>query len=212
MAARAAAMSEGTLMRAVHVLAATAARLNRNAGAAGIPALYFFTDPERTPDPVAAAQRLPRETAVVYRHFGAKNRVRVARELAALCRSRGLYLLIGADAELAVTCGADGVHWPERLMPNQRGSAFRLVTAAAHNVAAVSRTSAARLDACMLSPIFPSRSASARHELGLFRASQIARASAVPVIALGGVNAGNAARLIGRGFAGIAAVDALIED
>jgi len=198
-------------MRAIHVLAATAARLNRNAGQPGVPALYFFTDPERTPDPVAAARRLPRETAVVYRHFGATNRARVARELAALCRSRGLYLLIGADAELAEACGEDGVHWPQRLMPNQRGSAFRFVTAAAHDVAAVSRANAAKLDACVLSPIFPSRSASARHELGLFRASQIARASAVPVIALGGVNAGNAARLIGRGFAGIAAIDALMK-
>lgn len=198
-------------MRSVHVLAATAARLNRNAGASGIPALYFFTDPERTPDPVGAAKRLPRGTAVVYRHFGAANRARVARELAALCRSRGLYLLIGADAELAEACGADGVHWPQRLIPTARGAGFRLVTAAARDAAAVSRANAARLDACVLSPIFPSRSASARNELGLFRASQIARASGIPVIALGGVNASNATRLIGRGFAGVAAVDALME-
>ncbi len=198
-------------MRSVHVLAATAARLNRDAGQPAIPALYFFTDPERTPDPVAVTRRLPRETAVVYRHFGAAKRKRVAGDLAAVCRSRGLYLLIGADAELAAACGADGVHWPERLMPNRRGDAFRLVTVAAHDVAAVSRANAARLDACVLSPIFQSNSASARHALGLFRASQIARASTIPVIALGGIKASNAARLIGRGFAGVAAVDALIE-
>lgn len=85
------------------------------------------------------------------------------------------------------------------------------MTAAARDAAAVSRANAARLDACVLSPIFPSRSASARNELGLFRASQIARASGIPVIALGGVNASNATRLIGRGFAGVAAVDALME-
>lgn len=195
----------------VHVLAATAARLNRDAGAGAIPSLYFFTDPDRTPDPVAAARRLPRGTAVVYRHFSADDRERTARKLAALCRSRGLVLIIGADAELAKACGADGVHWPERLMPRVRGTAFRWVTAAAHSAKAVTKAGEAGLDACVLSPIFPSRSASAQSALGLFSASQIARASTIPVIALGGVNASNVTRLSGRGFAGVAAVDALMD-
>jgi thiamine-phosphate pyrophosphorylase len=190
-AARAAAMSEGTLMRSVHGLAATAARLNRDVGAPAIPSLFFFT--------------------VVYRHFGAEDRVRVARKLGEICRSRGLVLLIGADADLAAACGANGVHWPQRLMPKERGGAFGLVIAAAHDANAVAEANAARLDACVLSPIFPSRSASAQSELGLFGASQIARASAIPMIALGGVNADNATRLSGRGFAGVAAIDAFVE-
>ena len=198
-------------MRSVHGLAAIAARLNRDAGVSAIPSLYFFTDPARTPDPVAVARRLPRGTAVVYRHFGARDRADVARRLAAECRSRGLVLLIGADAELAETCSAEGVHWPERLMPSERGGAFRIVTAAAHDAKAVARANAARLDACVLSPVFPSASASAQGELGVFSASQIARASAIPVIALGGVTATNATRLSGRGFAGVAAVDAFLE-
>ncbi|MEQ1817846.1 MAG: thiamine phosphate synthase [Terricaulis sp.] len=198
-------------MRSVHALAAIAARLNRDAGALGVPSLYFFTDPVRTPDPVAVARRLPRGTAVVYRHFGAADRVQVARRLATLCRSRGLVLLIGADTELAEACGADGVHWPERLMPRERGVAFRIVTAAAHDAMAVARASASGLDACVLSPIFPSSSASAQTELGLFSASQIVRTSSIPVIALGGVTARNVTRLSGRGFAGVAAVDAFLE-
>ena len=210
-AARAASMSEGALMRSVHALAATAARLNRDAGAGAVPSLFFFTDPLRTLDPVAVAKRAPRGTAVVYRHFGAEDRARVARRLRDVCRSRGLVLLIGGDAELADACGADGVHWPERLMPSERGGAFRLVTAAAHDAKAVARAHAAGLDACVLSPIFPSNSASAQSKLGLFSASQIARGAAMPVIALGGVNADNATRLIGRGFAGVAAVDAFLE-
>jgi thiamine-phosphate pyrophosphorylase len=196
-------------MRQAQVLAATAARLNSEAGSPAIPALYFFTDPERTPDPVATARRLPRGTAIVYRHFGASDRVRVARRLAPLCRARDLILLIGADVELARRCDADGVHWPERMLPDRRGEAFCFVIGAAHSAASIARINAARLDACVLSPVFPTLSSSARASLGLFRASQLARASAVPVIALGGVNDANARRLIGRGFAGVAAVDAL---
>lgn len=198
-------------MGSVHGLAATAARLNRDAGAPPIPSLFFFTDPTRTPDPLAVVRRLPRGTAVVYRHFGADERKHVARNLAALCASRGLVLLIGADVELAERCGADGVHWPQRALPRERGVAFRLVTGAVHDADAVAAANAARLDACVLSPVFPSRSTSAIEALGLFRASQLARASAIPVIALGGVNAANAARLSGRGFAGVAAIDAFIE-
>lgn len=191
------------------MLASLAARLNRDAGAPPIPALFFFTDPERTPDPTAIAQRLPRGTAVVYRHFGDPTRVRVARQLATVSRSRGLTLLIGADAELARKCHADGVHWPQRLTPPRRGAEFRLVTASAHDAAGVRAASSAGLDACLLSPVFPTQSASARQPLGLFRASQLARISTIPVIALGGVSEERARRLAGRGFAGLAAVEAL---
>lgn len=187
-----------------------AARLNRDAASPAIPSLYFFTDPERTPDPLAIARRLPRGTAVVYRHFGASDRGRIAQRLAAACRSRGLVLLIGADPELARRCGADGVHWPERLLPAQR-SDFRLVTGAAHGAEAVAKTASARLDACVLSPVFPSSSASAHKPLGLFHASQLARTSSVPVIALGGVNTRTVRRLAGRRFAGVAAVEALAD-
>lgn len=187
-------------------LAILAARLNRDAGRPAIPSLYFFTDPERTPDPVASAEKLPRGAAVVFRHFGAADRLETARGLARVARRRGLKLLIAADPALARRVGADGVHWPERLLPS--AERFGLTTVAAHSAEAAARA-AMIADAIMLSPVFPSRSASATHPLGAFHASQIARASARPVIALGGVNAKTARMLVGRGFAGCAAIEAL---
>jgi thiamine-phosphate pyrophosphorylase len=193
-------------MRSAHLLASLARRLNRDAGAPALPALYFFTDPARTPDPAVIAERLPRGTAVVYRHFGAADRARWARRLSRICRARGLLLLIAADPELAARVGADGVHWPEaRLRPGRCG---RLVTVSAHSTEGVARAAAAGVDACVLGPVFPTRSSSGRTPLGLFRASQIARGAGVPIIALGGINADTGARLVGRGFAGLAAVDA----
>jgi thiamine-phosphate pyrophosphorylase len=87
---------------------------------------------------------------------------------------------------------------------------MRFVTVAAHSAEAVTRAAALGVDACLLAPVFPTRSASGRQPLGLFRASQIARGAAIPVIALGGINADTARRLTGRGFAGLAAVDALV--
>jgi thiamine-phosphate pyrophosphorylase len=194
-------------MRSSEQLAAEARRLNRAAGGPAVPALFFFTDPARIADPVAVAERLPRGAVVVYRHFGATDRGLVARRLARICRQRRLKLLIAADPSLAVRVGADGVHWPERLLPAQRGPG--LVTVAAHDAAGLARAAAFGADAVILAPIFPTRSGSGRAPIGLFRASQWARAAALPVVALGGVTAARARRLAGRGFAGLAAVDAL---
>jgi thiamine-phosphate pyrophosphorylase len=193
-------------MGSVYQLAAQAAQLNREAGAAAIPSLIFFTDPVRTPDPMAIARRLPRRAAVIYRHFGAADRARVAANLAAIARQRGLKLLVAADPVLASRVRADGVHWPEsRVQSRDRPW---LITASAHGAAGVRRAAEAGADACVLGPVFATRSSAGRRPLGLFRASQMARAAPLPVIALGGLNGERARSLAGRGFAGIAAVDA----
>jgi thiamine-phosphate pyrophosphorylase len=196
-------------MRSLPVLAALARRLNRDVGAPGGPSLYFFTDPARTPDPAAVARRLPRGSAVVFRHFGRADRFTVGAELAAICRARRLVLLVSADPALARTLRA-GLHWPARLLRRRRfGKA--LVTVSAHTRRDLARAERFGADACVLGAIFPSRSSAQRPPLGLARAAVIARAARVPVIALGGVNARTARQLIGRGFAGLAAVDAFLE-
>jgi thiamine-phosphate pyrophosphorylase len=194
-------------MRAVQVLAREARALNRAAGAPAIPSLYFLTDGARTPDPVAAAQALPRGTAVIYRHFGAAGRKNIAAALARICKRRGLVLLIAADPKLARRVTADGVHWPETRARRRAG--FRLETMAAHSPAALRRAHALGMDAALLSPALPTRSASGRPTLGAAKAGRWARAARLPVIVLGGVRAESVRALRGRGFAGLAGVEAL---
>jgi thiamine-phosphate pyrophosphorylase len=193
-------------MRAVLVLAALADRLNREAGRPPIPSLYFFTDPLRTPDPARIAAKLPRGAAVVYRHFGAQDRHAVARRLARICRARRLKLFIAADPKLAQNVSAAGVHWPERLATADGGRGLKSM--AAHSGRALAHA-AGHADLAILAPIFPSRSPSAERPLGPLRAGRLARTARLPVIALGGVNTRTAKRLLGRGFAGLAAVDGL---
>jgi thiamine-phosphate pyrophosphorylase len=55
-------------------------------------------------------------------------------------------------------------------------------------------------------------SPSAGKPLTALRAGRLARAAAIPVYALGGVDPRTAKRLLGRGFAGIAAVSGLAEN
>ncbi|WP_421933744.1 thiamine phosphate synthase [Phenylobacterium sp.] len=189
-------------------MARTGACLRRRAGQRKpLPALLYFTDPQRTPDPETIAARLPRGSAIVYRAFGAADAPAVALRLKAIARRRGLMLLIGADEALAARVGADGIHLPERLA--HRAARIRarrpgwLITAAAHSP----RAARARVDAVVVSAIFPSNSASAGKPLGPNRLAGLVRVAASPVYALGGVNAVTAARLLSTGVVGIAGVE-----
>ena len=175
-----------------------------------LPALLFFTDPVRTPDPEAIAARLLRGSAIVYRAFGAPDAEVRARRLGAVARARGLTLLIGADAALARRVGADGVHLPERLA-HRAGALKRahpgwIVTSAAHSLAAAHRS---RADAVVLSVALPSRSVSAGPALGPIRLAARVRAAGRPAYGLGGINNKTARRLLDAGLIGLAAVEGL---
>lgn len=175
-----------------------------------LPALLFFTDPVRTPDPEAVAARLPGGSAIVYRHFGASDAETRARKLKAIARARGLTLLIGRDIALAARIGADGVHLPERHA--HRAAAVKrahprwIVTSAAHSLAAA-RVGGA--DAVVISVAFASNSASAGTALGPVGLAALVRAAGRPAYALGGVNEKTARRLLDAGLIGLAAVEGL---
>lgn len=198
------------------VLIRIARRLGRSPGGRKAPAnLLFVTDPQRTPDPLTAIEHLPRGAAVVYRHFGAPDALAVAQALRALTRQRGVLLLIGADEALAAQVRADGLHLPERMMarlPDIRRRRPRWsLTAAAHTLAALKRAEALGADAALLSPVFQSRSTSAGAPIGPGAFARFAAEVAVPVIALGGVDAATAPRLLRSGAAGLAAVDGWLD-
>jgi thiamine-phosphate pyrophosphorylase len=193
----------------------TARTLGRRAGGRkGLPSLLFFTDPVRTPSPERVIARLPRGAGVVFRTFGAPDAATQGRELAAAARRRGVLFLVGADAELASTLRADGLHLPERAA--HRALRYRrrgwIVTAAAHSLGAAIAARRAGADAVVMSPVFPSRSPSAGKALGPVRFAALVRRAGAPAYALGGVNALSARRLTTSGAIGLAAVDGLLED
>ncbi|MGZ9100432.1 MAG: thiamine phosphate synthase [Brevundimonas sp.] len=195
------------------VLARDAADVSRAAGRTGRdpPPLLFFTDPDRTPRPWETAARLPPGSGVVFRHFGRPDAHETALRLREVTRVRDVRLLIGLDAGLAETVGADGVHLPERALDQAAGlRAARpdwWITGAAH---AATARAAPGVDALIVSPVFPAGGASGdRPALGMAAFRARVAAAACPIYALGGLDANTAPQLIGSGACGLAGVGAI---
>jgi len=174
-----------------------------------LPPAWFITDPARTPDPAAIASGLPAGFGMIYRHFGAADRVHVAQALSGICARRGVVFMVGADPELAAKVGADGVHWPYRQRSRARRwqSRFALQTVSAHSGRELRVAARVPVDAVLLSTVFASRSASAGAALGALRFRILVEAAPLPVYALGGIGPGNAGRVAGA--AGFAAADGM---
>ena len=184
-------------------LAELAIRLNSESGherdhVSGLPPLIMITDAGRLPDPLGAAARLPRGSAILLRDYDMAERAALAQRLANLARQRGLKLLVGGDAGLAIRIGAAGVHFPEARANEARRWRHRknwLITVAAHSRTALAAAAMCGADAALLSPVFRSESHPGAPALEVAGFTQLAARASLPVYALGGITADNAARL-----------------
>jgi len=188
-------------------------RLNRGSGYFGqLPGVILLTDATRLADPLPAAAILPKGSAIILRHYDVAGREALGRELMALCRRRGLSLLIAGDWRLAWKLGAHGVHLPEwqagrpPVLPRKPGW---LVTAAAHSRPALLRAARLGVHAALLSPVFATGSHPGVRTLGPARFALLIRRAKLPVYGLGGITAANASLLGPSGAAGIAAISGL---
>ena len=172
--------------------------------------LIFMTDPSRVPDIIEAAEKLPRGAAIIYRHFGSAHRFVDAEALRQVTFKRGQQLLIGADPELAIEVGADGVHFRR----DAKLEALKLwrqrcpdwIISMAGIKSGEYKGDLSILDGLLVSSVFPSQSPSAGEPMGVEKFSEIARTLPVPIFALGGVNTKTAPKLLGSGAAGIAGI------
>jgi len=196
-----------------------ATRLNsRHPMGNALPAILLMTDDVRLPDPLPAVAALPPGAGVILRHYRDPNRAYLAQEIAALCRHRGLLLLIGGDGHMAMRVAAHGVHFPERRSPESRQWRQRcphwLITAAAHShkslVSAVHNGS----HAALLGPVFSTESHPDSKPLGAVRFAALIKAAqrihrGYPVYALGGVTSKTARRIANSGAVGVAGISGI---
>jgi thiamine-phosphate pyrophosphorylase len=134
-----------------------------------------------------------------------------ARELVALVRSvktRRARILINDRMDVAMACGADGVHLRSDSLPPVRlrsiAPAGFLIAVSCHSVADVRRAEEEGADFVVLGPIFATPSKG--EPIGLRPLHEAAHSVAIPVFALGGVNETNAEACMRAGAAGIAGI------
>ncbi len=174
-----------------------------------LPRIWLMTDDARG-DAETAMTRLPPGAAVIFRHYAAARREAIGAELRARARGRGLVFLVAGDPHLAARLHADGFHAPQRLA--HRITAARqllprgLVTMAAHDARGLAAARRYAPDAIILSPVFATASHPGARTLGPVRFAALAHATALPVIALGGMSAQGLGRLRGGGAHGFAGV------
>jgi thiamine-phosphate pyrophosphorylase len=170
-----------------------------------LPHLWLMTD-ERLGDGLwHALERLPRGGGVIFRHYATPpaERRRLFDAVRRVARRRGLLLLLAGSPREAVGWRADGAHGRS---PHSRAARPLVRTAPAHGPADLRR----RIDALLLSPVFATRSHPGAPVIGPVRFGLWLRNAAVPVIALGGMDAGRLRRLKRSGAYGYAAIDAWV--
>lgn len=150
-----------------------------------LPSLWLLTDARNDAVLGRALARLPRGSGLVFRHYHlppAERRARFA-QVRRLCRAHGHIAVLAGEARWP----ADG-HYGRKIMG-------RLWLATAHSAREIARANLRGADAVLLSPVFPTRSHPGAATLGPVRFRLLARLSAVPVVALGGMDRGRALAL-----------------
>ena len=171
-----------------------------------LPNLWLLSDARNDQALEKALHHLPPGSGFVYRHYHLPPRQRIARwwTLRDLCLARGHMLVLADSALTAREWGAHGTYGAPLALYPQRAGLLQIATV--HNMREIAQANRKRADAVMLSPAFATRSHPGAASLGPVAFRQLARHAAMPVIALGGMNAGAARRL---GWPRWAAIDGL---
>jgi thiamine-phosphate pyrophosphorylase len=183
--------------------------------------LYLVTDRGlsrgRSTAEVVAAAVLGGVTVVQIREKEADTRDFVQEALAVghLLKARGIPMIVNDRIDVALAVSADGVHLGQKDMPIAMARKIlgpeMIIGISAESVADAVTAEKAGADYLGVSPIYatPTKTDTAA-ALGLEGLRQIRASVDLPLVGIGGLNAGNAAEAIRHGADGVAVVSAIV--
>jgi thiamine-phosphate pyrophosphorylase len=132
----------------------------------------------------------------------------LVRTLLPMTRRHDARLTLHGDAALAELSGADGVHLPSRADPVAARTMLgpgKLIGVSIHTVTEAEAIDPDAVDYALAGPAFETPSKPGYGpEIGRIGLAEIARASRVPILAIGGLNSARAAEVLAAGPLGIA--------
>jgi len=154
---------------------------------------------------------------VQYREKEALTRrmVEEAAELRALCKAAKVSFIVNDRVDVALAVDADGVHVGQEDMPASVARRLigpgKILGVSVGSVEEALRAAADGADYLGASPIFATPTKpDAPEPIGIDGLRALAASVAVPVVAIGGINAANAADMLRAGARGIAVVSAIV--
>ena len=135
----------------------------------------------------------------------------LGRELRKICTAQGALLLVNDRIDVALACGADGVHLPVDSLSVRDARELlgksKLIGCSTHTIAEVEAADRAGADFVVFGAVFDPISKSAYGPAAGIEALRAAsEASDIPVYALGGITADRVAELSDCDVAGVAAI------
>ncbi|MBI2855901.1 MAG: thiamine phosphate synthase [Chloroflexi bacterium] len=137
----------------------------------------------------------------------------LALTLRSITRNKAL-LVVNDRLDVALAAGADGLHLPEDSLAvryaRQVVPPRFLVGKSVHNVESAQRAATEGASYLVLGTIFPTSSKPGAATGGPSRVSEVAKKVVCPVLAIGGVDSGNVASVIGADAHGVAVISAIL--
>lgn len=135
----------------------------------------------------------------------------LTRTVLAFARGTGCRVLVNGRADIALAAGADGVHLPSTGLQTTDMRKWVpddfLIGVSVHTMPEIRHACAQGADYLLLGHIFPTESkASYGAPLGLRRLGNACRASAIPVLGLGGIKPELIESVLNAGAAGVAGI------
>jgi thiamine-phosphate pyrophosphorylase len=181
--------------------------------------LHLITEPRRSFSDLLSAVEAALQGGVTWvqlrdKSASAATVFRQATDLLAALRPCGARLSVNDRVDVALAVGADGVHLAGQSLPvtSARSLAERrlLVGRSVHGLDEAIQAAADGADYLTFGHIFPSGSKPGLEPRGVQELARIVAAVDVPVLAIGGIHAGNVEQVTATGCAGVAVISAIL--